>query len=171
MIKAGTDCGVRVHHVVASAESLPFRTNVVDVVLCLETLEHLENPNRACVEMMRVLVSRGQAMVTTASRVRFLFRRDPHRAVPGLLLLPDRLQKFVVDRVLRNPRPYDVTHMYWTARAIVRLFPERARAEIMISTPWPPPPRDIAGLFQLLVHHVRKQLRNILWDRIVVYKR
>src|SRR5687768_2725199 len=71
--------GVRVHHVVASADFLPFRHANVDVVLCLETIEHLHHPRAAASQMMRVLRTGGQIMITTPSRVRFLFRPDPHR--------------------------------------------------------------------------------------------
>lgn len=44
----------RVHHLVFSAEALPFRPGVFDFVYCSEVLEHLETPERALAEMRRV---------------------------------------------------------------------------------------------------------------------
>ncbi len=44
----------RVHHLVFSAEALPFRERLFDFVYCSEVLEHLEHPERALAEMARV---------------------------------------------------------------------------------------------------------------------
>ena len=45
---------LRVHHLVFSAEALPFREDVFDLVYCSEVLEHLDHPDRALAEMARV---------------------------------------------------------------------------------------------------------------------
>lgn len=44
----------RVHHLVFSAEALPFRERVFDLAYCSEVLEHLDHPERALAEIARV---------------------------------------------------------------------------------------------------------------------
>lgn len=163
--------GVPVRHVIASADALPFRSGAIDVVLCLETLEHLPRARESAREMMRVTRGGGQIMITTPARARYLLRPDPHLAIRGLLLLPDGLQKVVVERWLRRRGGYDVEHTFWLAPSILRLFPDRARSETLVNVPWPPPPRTPAMWWGLARHHFWKRLRHILWDRIVIYKR
>lgn len=161
--------GLYVHQVIAEAARLPFRASQFDVVLCLETIEHVERAASAAEEIMRVLKSGGQTMITTPARLRFLFRRDPHYGVPFLLTLPDRAQRFLFERLLRRGT-YDVAHIYTFAHSIARLFPRRARTETLTNAPWPPPPRRGTEWLQLIRHHVFKRLRQVLWDRIVIYK-
>ena len=158
------ETSIPVRQVVARADQLPFRTGRVDVVLCLETIEHLPKFRDAGREMMRVLRAGGQVMLTTPARIRFLLRPDPHFAVRGLLMLPDRLQKIVVERWLRRRGEYDVQHTFWTAWSIIHAFPGRGRTETLVSIPWPGRPRNIRELLWKLSRHV-------LWDRIVIYKR
>jgi ubiquinone/menaquinone biosynthesis C-methylase UbiE len=43
-----------------SAEPLPFPDNFFDIVICLETLEHLMNPYFAMMEIRRVLKEKGR---------------------------------------------------------------------------------------------------------------
>lgn len=43
----------RVHHLVFSAEALPFRDGTFDFTYCSEVLEHLDHPERALAEMAR----------------------------------------------------------------------------------------------------------------------
>lgn len=155
---------IPVRQVVASAYQLPFRTGSVDVVLCLETVEHLGRIRQAGREMMGVLTKGGQVMITTPARLRFLLKRDPHFAIRALLLLPDRLQQFVVQRWLRRVEDYDVHHIFWTAWGILRAFPGRGRTETLVSIPWPGRPRNVGELLW-------KLFRHLLWDRIVIYKR
>lgn len=162
--------GIAVRQVVATADQLPFRASAFDVVLCLDTIEHLPDARKAGEEMMQVIRSAGQIMITTPARVRFLFRRDPHFGIPGLLLLPDAWQRALFVKWLRRGG-WDVEHIYWLARSIIALFPMRGRTETLINIPWPPPPRRRADWWQLLRHHVFKRLRQVLWDRIVIYKR
>lgn len=155
--------------VVASADRLPFKAAAFDAVLCLETVEHLPDVQTAAAEMMLALKPGGQVMLTTPPRLRFLLRGDPHFDVRALLLLPDRLQRFVVEHVLRRGS-YDVTHTFWFAPSIIRMFPTRGRTETLINIPWPPPPRRGREWWELLRHHLFKRLRHVLWDRIVIYR-
>ncbi|HEX3109970.1 MAG TPA: class I SAM-dependent methyltransferase, partial [Thermoanaerobaculia bacterium] len=114
-----------IEYAVASADTLPFKDASFDAVLCLETIEHLPRPKPAAKEMMRVLRSGGLVMITTPARFRWLFKPDPHYQIRGLALLPDFLQKKVVEN-------YDVEHLFWTAGGMIRMFPDRARVETLV---------------------------------------
>jgi SAM-dependent methyltransferase len=160
--------GTPLRYVIASADALPFRHDAFDIVLCLETIEHLPRAADAARELMSV--ARTEVMLTTPPRARYLFRRDPHLGIRGLLLLPDAVQKWVAERLFRLGE-YDVRHTFWLARSVIALFPGRDGSEVLVDAAWPPPPRRGKERWQLLRHHVRKRLRHFVWDRIVVYKR
>ncbi|MCD6521287.1 methyltransferase domain-containing protein [Candidatus Calescamantes bacterium] len=53
---------------VGDAESLPFRDNSFDLVISLDTLEHLSNPLTALEEMVRVLKPGGKLLVYTLNK-------------------------------------------------------------------------------------------------------
>lgn len=48
---------------IGDAENLPFKNESFELVTCIETLEHLENPKKALLEIKRVLKSAGCALV------------------------------------------------------------------------------------------------------------
>lgn len=50
-----------------SYESLPFPDDYFDLIICLETLEHLVEPDHAIKEMARVLAPKGTAFFSTPS--------------------------------------------------------------------------------------------------------
>lgn len=58
---------------VADAHNLPFRDKEFDVVVCLETLEHVEDPRRVLSEIKRVLKKDGYLIVLVPSE-NLLFR-------------------------------------------------------------------------------------------------
>jgi SAM-dependent methyltransferase len=58
--------------IVADAHALPIRSGALDAAVCLETLEYVEAPERAVVELARVLRAGGRALVSTP----FLHRAD-----------------------------------------------------------------------------------------------
>lgn len=62
--------------VVGDARNLPFQDNEFDNILCLEVLEHINQPQKAIAEMQRVLKPGGKIILTT----RFIF---PLHDVPG----------------------------------------------------------------------------------------
>jgi SAM-dependent methyltransferase len=153
-----------VDQVIATADALPFANESFDVVLCLETIEHLPNPRASAREMMRVLRTGGQVMITTPARLRFLWKPDPHYQVRGLAALPDSMQRKVIVEKLKLTDQYDVQHLFWTAGGMIRMFPNRGRVETLVAIPWPGRPRNLKEILW-------KVFRRLLWDRIVIYKR
>lgn len=154
---------VHVEQVIATADALPFANASFDVVLCLETIEHLPDARASAREMMRVLRSGGQVMITTPARLRFLWKPDPHYQVRGLAALPDAMQRKVVVDKLKLTDSYDVQHLFWTAGGMIRMFPNRGRVETLVAIPWPGRPRNVKEILW-------KVFRRLLWDRIVIYK-
>jgi len=159
---AGTGSGEgspRCSQTVASASAIPYPAATFDAVLCLETLEHIEDFRSTGREIMRVLKPGGLCMVMTPARVKFLFSRDPHYGIPGLLLLPDGLQRFAATRLLRRVRHdlYDVTHTFWTLRGIEKLFPGASAVEPLFNRP-------------RYENRLWRSCRNLLWDRVVITK-
>ena len=56
--------GISCYHADASNESLPFEDNVFDIVITLETIEHVENPHRMIWEIKRVLKESGKLHIS-----------------------------------------------------------------------------------------------------------
>jgi 2-polyprenyl-3-methyl-5-hydroxy-6-metoxy-1,4-benzoquinol methylase len=150
---------LRCTQMVASGDAIPYASGAFDAVLCLETLEHIEGLQATGREIMRVLKPGGLCMVMTPARVKFLFRRDPHYGIPGLLLLPDALQRFVATKILRRVRPdlYDVTHTFWTLNGIGKLFPGASGIEPLFNRPRPE-------------NRLWRRFRDLLWDRVMITK-
>lgn len=56
-----------INFVKAEAEKLPFKNNRFDLILCYETIEHVRNPQKAILEMKRVLRGNGQLILAMDS--------------------------------------------------------------------------------------------------------
>jgi SAM-dependent methyltransferase len=149
--------GIPAGQVVADGEALPLPAESFDVVLCLETLEHTPHPGVLGGEIMRVLRPGGFCLLTTPARLRHLLGPDPHFGVPGLLLLPDRLQKWTVTRLLKilPPETYDVVHVYWYSGSIARLFPGHEIFQAL-------GPRDASRLWSLG--------QRLVWRGFLIHK-
>lgn len=143
--------GLPLCHLQARGETLPFTDRSFDLVLLAETVEHVAGVRRLGAEVARVLRPGGICYVTTPPRLRFLLRGDPHYGIPGLLLLPDALQRVVFERVLARGEEYGVTHVFWTAAGVLRSLPGLELAEIT-SKNWAGP------------------LRRLDWDWLVARK-
>jgi ubiquinone/menaquinone biosynthesis C-methylase UbiE len=156
------ESNIPLRFVVAAATRLPLSDATFDVVLCLETLEHISQPDLLGREVMRVLKPGGLCVLTTPARIRFLFRADPHFGVPGLLLLPDSMQRWVVTRLLRivPVSEYDVAHIYWYAGTIARFFPSRAEFQAIGD---PPEGR--------LARRLWSAMQRFVWQRCIVKRR
>jgi SAM-dependent methyltransferase len=143
--------GLSLGQLQARGEALPFPDGSLDLVLLAETVEHVPGVRRLGAEVARALRPGGLCYVTTPPRLRFLAQGDPHYGVPGLLLLPDGLQRFVFERWVAPGEAYDVTHVFWSAAGVMRALPGLELAEIT-SKNWAGP------------------LRRLDWDWIVARK-
>ena len=61
---------------VCDAENLPFRDEVMEIILCSEILEHLPNPNSCLHEAYRTLTKNGKLILTTPSSKSFVETRS-----------------------------------------------------------------------------------------------
>lgn len=59
--------GIPCHLADASNERLPFEDSFFDVVICLETIEHVENPHRMIWEIKRALKENGRLLISIPS--------------------------------------------------------------------------------------------------------
>lgn len=159
--------GLPIHQIAGDGTCLPVSDGTFDVVLLLETIEHVTQPHRMGAEIMRVLKPGGVCMITTPPRLHYLFRPDPHFGVRGLLLLSDRLQRWYVTRIAHrffrshagtDSTYYDVHHIYSSLSEIAALFPEPKRVGAYYLPAYQGP-----GLW-------RRFFRPYSWDRILIYK-
>ena len=114
-----------VPHIAADGVALPLKDRSIDVVLCLETIEHIPPVSlpQFAGEMVRVLAAEGLILMTTPPRWRYLLRPDPHFGIRGLLLLPSAAQRAVAAR-----RGFDEPHHYVgrivsSVGQVAKLFP------------------------------------------------
>jgi 2-polyprenyl-3-methyl-5-hydroxy-6-metoxy-1,4-benzoquinol methylase len=114
---------LEVLYAIGYGEHLPYADESFDLVLYLETVEHVAKPKSVGREIHRILRPGGACIVSTPPRVRFAFRPDPHYGVRWLVLLPNPLQKWIVERVARKGTRYEVTHLYWTSAGVLRTLP------------------------------------------------
>ena len=82
------------------AEELPFPDGSFDLVVLDNVLEHVRDRERTLAEAHRVLAPQGLLyMVTPKPYALHSLVSDPHYQIPGLVLLPPRLQKWYFERV------------------------------------------------------------------------
>ncbi|HEX9162764.1 MAG TPA: hypothetical protein VF980_13750, partial [Thermoanaerobaculia bacterium] len=125
----------------------------------------------------------GVCVITTPARLRHIFGRDPHYGVPGLVALPNGLQRFIVNDVLKrrvhgvlgHPSPaYDVTHLYWNVREIAGLFPQPHTVEVLHNRQYRPPgkfTREWLRHPSVALEQLRFNVREYFFDRILIWKK
>ncbi len=164
--------GLPVRYALASGRELPYRPASFDIVLLIETIEHVARARRMGEEIMRVLRPGGVCLVSTPARLRYVFARDPHYGVRAIAGLPNPVQRFVVDRVARRRAAapgagewpaYDVAHLYWTVGGIGRVFPGPKTVGALYSRP-------MTGGAAFSREWWRRRLRDFLFDYVVVTK-
>lgn len=82
------------------AEDLPFEDGSFDLVILDNVLEHVRDRERSLAEAHRVLAPQGLLYVVTPKPYALhSLVSDPHYQIPGLVLLPPRLQKWYFERI------------------------------------------------------------------------
>lgn len=84
----GTRYGLRFSPVNAAGEHLPFADGRFDLVVCMDVLEHVQDPEKLISEISRCLKPGGMCQLTAINRFAF---RDPHYHVRFVNWLPRRL--------------------------------------------------------------------------------
>lgn len=77
--------GVLLSLVAAQGENVPLRDGALEIVTCLDVLEHAGDPGQTLREIARVLRPGGHAIVTATNRYAF---RDPHYHLRGINWIP-----------------------------------------------------------------------------------
>ena len=154
--------GLPVRYALASGRELPYGDASFDIVLLIETIEHVARARQMGQEILRVLRPGGVCLVSTPARLRYVLAADPHYGVRGIAGLPNPVQRFVVDRIARRPA-YDVAHLYWTVRGIGRMFPGPKSVGPLFTRPM------VGGPF-FSREWWRRTLRDFLFDYVVVTK-
>jgi SAM-dependent methyltransferase len=121
-----TAASLGVRRVVADGAWLPFRFEAFDVVLCLETIEHVPDPQAVAREIGRVAAAGAVVLVTTPARWRYFLRPDPHFGIRGLTMLPPALQRYVAARRGFDQPHHFVDRIYGSVRQLRRVFRELA---------------------------------------------
>jgi SAM-dependent methyltransferase len=119
---AAASLGVR--RVVADGAALPFRGEAFDLVLCLETIEHVPNPRAVAAEIDRVALVAAVILVTTPASWRYFLRPDPHFGIRGLTMLPPSLQRAVAARSGFAEPHHFVNRIYGSVRQLRAVFRE-----------------------------------------------
>ncbi len=91
--------GLGLDPVNAGGENLPFAAETFDLVICMDVLEHVQNPEDLMKEVSRVLVPGGLLYFTAINRYAF---NDPHYHVKGVNWLPRRFSNFYLKLVKRQ---------------------------------------------------------------------
>ncbi|MEA2570765.1 MAG: hypothetical protein QOI24_2766 [Acidobacteriota bacterium] len=168
--------------VAADGAQLPVLSNSVDLVLLVDVLEHLPSAGEVASEIMRVLRNGGLCVMVTPARLAHVVKPDPHYGVRGLLLLPNAVQRFIVDRVLKRrivtatgtgAPAYDVEHTFWHAAEIAALFPEPKTVDVLYEQSFAPPPPVLRFWLrepQCVFAWLHYRLRRFFFGHILVYK-
>lgn len=167
---------------VANGSRIPLLSNSIDLVILIDTIEHLPEPKEVGAEIMRVLRPGGSCMITTPARVRHLFTADPHYGIRGLALFPNEVQRFLVNKVFRRrirdaegrgADAYDVEHLYWHVEEIERLFPGPKRTEVLFNRIYRPPGRFTRAWIRhptLVREWFLYAVRGFFYDKILIHK-
>ena len=65
--------------VAGTVEALPFEAGAFDLVVSFETIEHVNDPERALGELSRVLANEGVLAISTPNKHRYLVENEFHR--------------------------------------------------------------------------------------------
>ena len=122
-VRIRESAGVPLLRVIARAEALPFRAEVFEGIVCLETVEHLSELEAASRELARASSPGALLLITTPVRLRYLLAPDPHFGIRGLVALPASLQRAVAARRGFSAAHYYVDRIYGSVASLERRLP------------------------------------------------
>lgn len=93
-----------------------------DVILALDLIEHIPDPQAMAAEIKRLLKPGGVCIVTTPAKLLSAVWGEPHWHLKGLSLLPFRLQGWVARTLFGRSYPFPIERQYITASAVGALF-------------------------------------------------
>ncbi len=79
---------------VADVSSLPYEDGTFDLIVCFETIEHVENPDAVLDELARVLTADGLLLISSPNRNRYVPGNPHHRHE----YVPDELRAALAGR-------------------------------------------------------------------------
>lgn len=150
---------------VDSVLDLGFADESFDLVLSLDVIEHVPDPDALARELARVLKPGGLGLVTTPARWKFL-SRDPHFGVPFLHAVPQVWREQVARKVFRRTYPWPVYRIYGAVAEVGRPF-WRHGLTVQAATPWSPAARSVK---QRLPEPVFQALEAHFWEILIVRK-
>jgi 2-polyprenyl-3-methyl-5-hydroxy-6-metoxy-1,4-benzoquinol methylase len=103
----------------SDALSLPFKSEVFDVVICAHVYEHVPDSAKLMAEIHRVLKWEGICFFAAGNRLRLL---EPHYRLPFLSMLPSTLADTYL-RITAKGSRYEEKHLtYWGLKKLVANF-------------------------------------------------
>lgn len=85
----------------AFGEAIPLADESVDLIISLQVLEHVRNPDQVLSEAYRVLRPGGHFLLACENYLAFV---EPHYRVPWFPMLPKRLGKLYLSAIGRSPK-------------------------------------------------------------------
>ncbi|HEY0377652.1 MAG TPA: class I SAM-dependent methyltransferase [Pyrinomonadaceae bacterium] len=130
----GSRHGLRLSPVNAAGEHLPFADGRFDLIVCMDVLEHVSDPEKLISEISRCLKPGGLCQLTAVNRFAF---RDPHYHVRFVNWLPRRLANpylRLVGRSKDNARSSDRQALremhYYRYGQLTKLFARHGLAHV-----------------------------------------
>lgn len=148
---------------VASCQDAPFEDGAFDIILGLELMEHIPNPDAFASEVARLLAPGGVCIVTTPAKLRSgTVWGEPHYQLRYIALLPFRWQAPIARRVFRRSYPFPIERQYALAASVTRPFKQRGlTADVHIM------PGKVGTLTP---RRLRRAVAECFWGDIVIRK-
>jgi SAM-dependent methyltransferase len=105
-----------------TCERLPFASSSFDLVLALELVEHIPDPQEFASEVARVLRPGGMCILSTPPRLRSLLYGEPHYGLRGITILPLSWQRRIATSVFGRSYPFPIARQYMSAGQVLRPF-------------------------------------------------
>lgn len=117
----------------ADATILPFADLTFDLIIIQDVIEHIEQLNKLCKEIIRVLKNNGSVYLSTPNRLSIInFLSDPHWGAPFVSILSRNLIKNFFIKFFRKTERHrkDIPQLL-TLNKILKLFSDKFEIKIM----------------------------------------